>query len=804
MISKGNTHNNGVKLADYMVTAKEGERVEMGPMRGFEATNIKDAFRDVEIMADATKCEQPFFHVQVRNRPGEKLTKQQFELAADRIERILGLTDQPRAITFHTYEHNDDMHMHVAWSRIDQDTMKAKPLPYFKRRLKQISRELEWEFGLEPVTNHRKGPIHFAPTRAEEEQARRLGLDVHEVRNTIRHCWDRSDCGRSFQAALESEGYILAKGERRDFIIIDPEGGVNSLGKRIVDVTAAKIRNRLSDLSKEDLPTEEMAKAFAIEAKAQKAEYSEQQKAEPQPVWDREKADREWQEAVMNAAIEKEKLERNFVEPGTVKGQGREQRAGGSREKELGRTAGEIRLAWSLTKNGRQFAQALEDRGLILAEITAEEAERLSRWDRQIKKEQEAAEPQKGTKKSSQRGARQQEQRDRYRAGELVVINQYGSITQLTLANTGCNAKERAAHLMDVDRAPLLSVTAAQSVMAQVRVEGQRAPHEVRREARRVATNENHFPLQPEIKPERSQFKDAAIDATDDKRMAELKGPAAQLWAAWRQDSDEKARAAWIEGKTVSVNAPTPKDFAAALDDKGLSFAAVTKEEAAQSHREAQFAREVGRYKPRYQEGEIVLVTEPRPEYRRDGQIETARRLIKLDQGIAEKLVNHLGIRNELQGLIASLQASDARAQKRSADLETKRMNRAAGIEDLSLKLAKEKGLKEVRETARGVRQTAHGLNRTVSALGKTARAAGGLGKSITGLADGIASLFAPTLTPEQIHTAERSRVDREADAQDAVDLSKYTSEMAMKRDALESDRAAEHRKDRDRDGRDR
>jgi hypothetical protein len=38
------------------------------------------------------------------------MTRQQFEYAADRIERMLGLIGQPRAITFHTYEHNNDQH----------------------------------------------------------------------------------------------------------------------------------------------------------------------------------------------------------------------------------------------------------------------------------------------------------------------------------------------------------------------------------------------------------------------------------------------------------------------------------------------------------------------------------------------------------------------------------------------------------------------------------------------------------------------------------------------------------------------
>jgi len=183
MIAKGTAHNKGAKLAQYMTTGKDGERAELWQLRGFEATGIKDAFRDVQTMADGTKCQQPFFHVQVRNREGEKLTRQQWEITANRIERMLGLTGQPRAIAFHTNEETGHEHMHVAWSRIDQNTLTAKQLPFFKERLKRISRELELHFGLTPVKNEREGPIKYAPTRAQEEQARRLGVDIHEMRS---------------------------------------------------------------------------------------------------------------------------------------------------------------------------------------------------------------------------------------------------------------------------------------------------------------------------------------------------------------------------------------------------------------------------------------------------------------------------------------------------------------------------------------------------------------------------------------------------------------------------------------------
>src|SRR5258708_5449223 len=82
MIAKGTTHNNGVKLAAYLTAGKDGEHAELWQLRGFLAEEIKDAFRDVHIMAAATRCEQPLFHVQVRNPAGEELTREQWERVA--------------------------------------------------------------------------------------------------------------------------------------------------------------------------------------------------------------------------------------------------------------------------------------------------------------------------------------------------------------------------------------------------------------------------------------------------------------------------------------------------------------------------------------------------------------------------------------------------------------------------------------------------------------------------------------------------------------------------------------------------
>jgi hypothetical protein len=50
----------------------------------------------------------------------------------------------------------------------------------------------------------------------------------------------------------------------------------------------------------------------------------------------------------------------------------------GDREENLGTTAAGIRLAYSLTQTGQEFADALEDRGYILARVSEADAERLA------------------------------------------------------------------------------------------------------------------------------------------------------------------------------------------------------------------------------------------------------------------------------------------------------------------------------------------------------------------------------------------------------------------------------------------
>lgn len=263
MIAKGNLHAHGVKLAAYLTTGYGHETAELVELRGFAANNIRDAFIDVQMQAAATQAEKPFFHAYARlpKFEAEKLTRENWLTFADRLEKRLGFDDQPRAVAFH-HQANGDMHMHIAWSRIDLESLTAIDPGLYKNKMKQLCREFEQEFGLTKVPNERGKDVKTkSAARAEFEQSRRLGIDLKAIRNAIQECWQSADSGQAFTSALAEHGLILAKGDRRDYVIIDREGGDHALSKRITGATAAATRQRMADIDRATLPSVEDAKA---------------------------------------------------------------------------------------------------------------------------------------------------------------------------------------------------------------------------------------------------------------------------------------------------------------------------------------------------------------------------------------------------------------------------------------------------------------------------------------------------------------------------------------------------------------
>ncbi|MGH8547172.1 MAG: relaxase/mobilization nuclease domain-containing protein [Methylococcales bacterium] len=89
------------------------------------------------------------------------------------------------------HEKEGRRHCHAVWSRIDTDQMKAIPLPYTKRKLQEIARELYLEHGwIMPrgfSDSKETDPRNF--TLAEWQQARRAGKDPRAVKAAFQDSW---------------------------------------------------------------------------------------------------------------------------------------------------------------------------------------------------------------------------------------------------------------------------------------------------------------------------------------------------------------------------------------------------------------------------------------------------------------------------------------------------------------------------------------------------------------------------------------------------------------------------------------
>jgi hypothetical protein len=76
------------------------------------------------------------------------------------------------------------------------------------------------------------------------------GIDPEEMKAEITGLRQQCDTGKAFAIALEDAGYILARGDRRDFVIIDQAGDDHSLGKR-AGLKAAELRAFMADVDRE-------------------------------------------------------------------------------------------------------------------------------------------------------------------------------------------------------------------------------------------------------------------------------------------------------------------------------------------------------------------------------------------------------------------------------------------------------------------------------------------------------------------------------------------------------------------------
>jgi len=257
MMLKGSQRGGGQDLAVHLMRADDNEHISLHELRGFASDTLKDAFKEIEAISRGTKCQQYLFSLSLSPPEQERVEVAAFERAIAEIEERLGLQGQPRAIVFH--EKEGRRHAHCVWSRIDAETMTARPLSFFKKKLMAISRDLYLEHGWHMPRGialaGARDPTNF--TLAEWQQAKRQGVDPRWLKQTLQACWSASDTRRAFEQALQEHGLFLARGDKRGFVILDHDGEIHAL-PRLLDLKTKEVRARLGDGA--DLPGVEATK----------------------------------------------------------------------------------------------------------------------------------------------------------------------------------------------------------------------------------------------------------------------------------------------------------------------------------------------------------------------------------------------------------------------------------------------------------------------------------------------------------------------------------------------------------------
>ncbi|XWN31405.1 MAG: relaxase/mobilization nuclease domain-containing protein [Devosia sp.] len=251
MILKGNQRGGALRLAQHLLNREENDHVTVHDLRGFASGSLTGALQEALAISKATQCRQFLFSVSLNPPEMASVKISNFEEAAARIERKLGLEGQPRALVIH--EKQGRRHAHAVWSRIDPETMTAINLPYYKLKLLDVSKQLFLDHGWRLPDGMRdpseRDPATFS--REEWQQARRVGQDAKALKRMFAECWAASDSASGLGQALAERGLLLAKGDRRGAVALDYRGEVYALA-RWAGVKTKEVKARLGD--KPDLP----------------------------------------------------------------------------------------------------------------------------------------------------------------------------------------------------------------------------------------------------------------------------------------------------------------------------------------------------------------------------------------------------------------------------------------------------------------------------------------------------------------------------------------------------------------------
>ena len=261
MIIKGKQAGNVRFWSQHLLRDDTNERAEIMEISGLLSDNLPDALCEMQAIAVQSRSQGNFMYsANINPQANEQLTPEQWQQAVDTLEKNLGLEGHQRVVVEH--EKFGRVHRHVIWNRVDVDTLRVADIGGNYRIHEKTARELESRFDLTPTPTPENGQFREAAKELWEViKEKTSGITREQVSLDLTTAWNQSENGKTFKAAIEEKGYILAQGDRRDFVAVDQAGKPHNVARRIEGVKIDDVRERFTDLDRDSLPTVKEATA---------------------------------------------------------------------------------------------------------------------------------------------------------------------------------------------------------------------------------------------------------------------------------------------------------------------------------------------------------------------------------------------------------------------------------------------------------------------------------------------------------------------------------------------------------------
>ena len=285
MIIKSNARAGATDLANHLCNGHENERVIYSNSRGVLADDIHGSLDDLELLAMGTRTQKSLYSVSVN--PDQDMTDEQWEQLWRFYEAEFNMSEQSFIEVTHVKKGR--LHKHRVYSRVDFETGLSISVSYNWPRNEKIARVHEYKFGHDLTIGKHNGSVmsrlrqdggyqpvidwmnrggarevsrpiaakDFAEHQLEQRlQKAEADYSIERVLTDLQDVWVRTDNGQTFQQGLAEKGYLLARGNRRDFVVIDPHGQVHNPARRL-KIKVKDLRERWADLDPSHLPVVE-------------------------------------------------------------------------------------------------------------------------------------------------------------------------------------------------------------------------------------------------------------------------------------------------------------------------------------------------------------------------------------------------------------------------------------------------------------------------------------------------------------------------------------------------------------------